>query len=505
MKEPGYRSDLHRLLEESSDRNGIEHGIDTDLRLETSGYGGLEDYARETLESYSDMKEPAQMIELSRDLKNNVTDLLAYKEVFEQKLDFIDDMDRLLEEEDYEWARKYAEQNRELVEDSPVTERDLSIISGLRNGRLYDRLVSMSENDTWDQASLQQDSMFDGVREVSGALMADYFFRGGKGLRSTLGMITQYGFEGSIDYETILMGANVEVFHTSTLLQDDLMDDDTERRGRDSANVISESLFGERGEDIPILLGNIMNAWTDQVINHPELDIPQESINAFTSADEKVNYGQGEDILMGENLEDVDLDDYKRMSMGKTGRLYQAVMRMAAENSMENLDYLRREREEFRESLDDYSFHLNLAFQASDDLIEVVSNNTGKSESDISNRKKTAPAITTKRKLEMKGSEVDGWPKDEYFLQVFDTDPQDDPTENIEAVEGVEFSERIYDSWIRRMIADEESTHRRQLEHWADLAAEAAEDLTGIREEGFSEEAANLYGKTAEAMNQRTK
>ena len=292
-----------------------------------------------------------------------------------------------------------------------------------------------------------------------------------------------------------------ETFHSSTLVQDDLMDGDTERRGRASANILMNDIFGENGADISITTGNVMESWTNDLNVHEKLDIPQKSKEAFAKVQDVVNRGQNEDILMGRNLGKLSLDDYKHMSMGKTGFLYGGILKMAAENSMENLGYDEDQRQLVNDILGEYTSNFNYAFQSSDDLLEVLGGDMDKSDSDISNRKRTATALTTDRMLELQDEKKGGMPAEEYFRTFFHTDPENDPTDRMEALKGVELSEKIYDNKIRRMMNQHEDVHRAQLEAWAEDAAEAARDLEN---QGLSEGAANLFSKSAEAMNRRT-
>lgn len=498
-----YRGSVDRVLEESRGRviDDFSTELETDLELDENGYEGIEEYAAEVISDYEDIENPLDIVALSKDLKENVTDLVAYRELFGQKLDFTDSFfENLVSKEDYSFADEYIEENPH-IDDTGLDRDDLAAVNALREGRLYDELVSMGAMSTWDTANIDSSRVFDSVNDVADAVIADYYFRGGKGLRSSIGMVAQHGFEDAVDYETMMMGAMAETFHSSTLVQDDLMDGDTERRGRASANILMNDIFGENGADIPITTGNVMESWTNDLNVHEKLDIPQKSKEAFAKVQDVVNRGQNEDILMGRDLGQLSLDDYKHMSMGKTGFLYGGILKMAAENSMSNLGYDEEQRQQVNDIFGEYTSNFNYAFQSSDDLLEVLGGDMDKSDSDISNRKRTATALTTDRILELQEERIGGLPAEEYFRTFFHTDPENDPTERIEALQGVELSEDIYDNQIRRMMKQHEDVHRAQLEAWAEDAAEAASDL---REHGLSEGAANLFQKSAEAMNQRT-
>lgn len=507
-EEGGFQSSVDQILEESKGRvvDDVSGELESSLELNSEGYEGLTEYAEEAISEVESTENPYDIVGLSKDLKENVTDLVAYGELFSQKLGFLSEFqEEIVDEEDIEYAEQYLQENSHL-KDTRIDAEDIATVKALRDGQLYDELMSMGDEKDWDTATIGDSLLFDNVNDVADAVIADYYFRGGKGLRSTMGQITQYGFEDSVDYQTVMMGAMAETFHSSTLVQDDLMDGDTERRGRDSANMIMDHVFGETGEDIPITTGNVMESWTNDLNVHEQLDIPQKSKETFVRVQDVVNRGQNEDILMGHDLDSLDIDDYKHMSMGKTGFLYGGILKMVAEHSMDNLDYSEEERQEANKLLGDYTANFNFAFQSSDDLIEVLGGETGKSDSDIPNRKRTATVLTTDRAMQLQDEDINGMPAEEYFRAFFSTDPENDPTENIEASEGVEFPENIYDNQIRRMMEDKEDIHRAQLEEWASEASKAAEDMQEVRgsEDGLNAGAANLLSKAAEAMNQRT-
>ena len=528
MSELGEEDYAKEVLEQSTRQTSddIFDDLEQGLNLDTEGYDDLLEYATETLEDYGSTDSAKDIVDLSKDLKQNVTDIIAYKELFQQKLGFLEDFDALITQEDREEAEQYIQENQHLKQTS-VEADDIASIRALREGRLYDTIMSMGDEKDWDNSSIRNSELFDDINDVADAVITDYFFRGGKGLRSTMGQIMQYGMEETVDYETVVMGGMVETFHTSTLVQDDMMDGDVKRRDRASANVMMKHLFGDQGQDIPITTGNVMESWVNEMNIHQELNIPEESRQAMVRVQDIVNRGQNQDILMGRDITELDIDDYKDMSMGKTGFLYGAMLKMSAENAINNESYSEEVREEVNDLLGDYTFHFNLAFQASDDLLEVVGSDMDKSDSDISNRKKTATAITTDMMLRKHEDlpQVQGMSAEEYFRFIFSTDSENDPTENIVAAEGsssiepeevedenenifsIQVSERAIDADIRRIMGAFEDVHREQLQRWADEATEATEELREVGEagEGLNQVGANLLGKTAEAMNERTK
>ena len=171
-----YRSSVDRVLEESRGRviDDFSRELETDLELNEEGYEGIEQYATELISEYEDIEDPLDIVGLSKDLKENVTDLVAYKELFGQKLDFKDSFfENLVSEEDYSFADEYISENPH-IDDTDIERDDLAAVSALREGRIYDELVSMGAAATWDTANIDSSRLFDTVNDVADAVIADY-------------------------------------------------------------------------------------------------------------------------------------------------------------------------------------------------------------------------------------------------------------------------------------------------------------------------------------------
>ncbi len=99
----------------------------------------------------------------------------------------------------------------------------------------------------------------------------EYFKRGGKRLRPAILMLSA-GALGGKDAEKACIPAAcaVELFHTFTLIHDDIIDNDPVRRGGKSVHVLVSDMLGDRdsnkerrdeyGRDVAILAGDMLHA-----------------------------------------------------------------------------------------------------------------------------------------------------------------------------------------------------------------------------------------------------
>jgi geranylgeranyl diphosphate synthase type I len=94
----------------------------------------------------------------------------------------------------------------------------------------------------------------------------DYFLRGGKRLRPAILMLCA-GIVGGKECENKVVSAAlaVELFHTFTLIHDDIIDNDPTRRGGKSVHVLVSDMFesqgsSEYGRDVAILSGDMLHA-----------------------------------------------------------------------------------------------------------------------------------------------------------------------------------------------------------------------------------------------------
>lgn len=173
---------------------------------------------------------------------------------------------------------------------------------------------------------------------------------GGKRIRPKLVLLfaNALGFKGPERHE---LAATVEFIHTATLLHDDVVDESSLRRGRDTANA----LFGNAAS---VLVGDFLYSRAFQMmvsVNRMRvLEVLADATNVIA---------EGE-VLQLMNMHDPDLgvEDYLRVIRYKTAKLFEASARLGA--------VLADASRPIEEACADYGRSLGTAFQLVDDLLD---------------------------------------------------------------------------------------------------------------------------------------
>jgi octaprenyl-diphosphate synthase len=173
---------------------------------------------------------------------------------------------------------------------------------------------------------------------------------GGKRIRPRLVLLfaQALGFEGPERYE---LAAIVEFIHTATLLHDDVVDESSLRRGRQTANA----MFGNAAS---VLVGDFLYSRAFQMmvsVNRMRvLEVLADATNVIA---------EGE-VLQLMNIHDADLAvaDYLRVIRFKTAKLFEASARLGA--------VLGEVERDVEECCADYGRSLGTAFQLVDDLLD---------------------------------------------------------------------------------------------------------------------------------------
>lgn len=208
----------------------------------------------------------------------------------------------------------------------------------------------------------------------------------GKRFRPLLAMAAGDLFGAPSD-ASLSVGLSVEIFHTFTLVHDDIMDRSPERRGR-------ATVHEQWDEATAILCGDyLVGLSLEQLLGLP-LDRLQRAMQTFTATIRIVCEGQVRDMAF-EQRSDVDLDEYLQMIDQKTGALLQTSLvlgGLAGAASQSDLDVLER-----------VGFHLGRAFQIQDDLLDLIADpeSWGKPVGgDLVNGKKTFLVLTALARTE---------------------------------------------------------------------------------------------------------
>lgn len=215
------------------------------------------------------------------------------------------------------------------------------------------------------------------IRQVSEYIIAS----GGKRLRPALVLLSAgaFGYQGDKHYD---LAAVVEFIHTATLLHDDVVDESSLRRGRQTANA----LFGNAAS---VLVGDFLYSRAFQMMvgvgSHRVMEILSDATNIIA---------EGE-VLQLMNCHDPDIDEerYLQVIRYKTAKLFEAACRLGA--VLGGADGANEE------AMAAYGMHLGTAFQLIDDVLdysgqqEQIGKNLG---DDLAEGKPTLPLIYAMRR-----------------------------------------------------------------------------------------------------------
>ena len=217
------------------------------------------------------------------------------------------------------------------------------------------------------------DSQVPFVRSV-----AEYVLKnGGKRLRPVLTVISAR-MSGYIGADALRMGSCIEFVHTASLLHDDVVDNAKVRRGQSSANA-------KWGNHVSVLVGDFFYSRASQLLteqgNLKILKMVTDCITALTE-------GEVLEIVINSNHKTT-RDEYLTIIKNKTALLFSAACQIGGA--------LGGVSQEFELGLKDYGFHLGMAFQLVDDVLDYTSTEDifGKALGiDLQEGKLTLPLIT---------------------------------------------------------------------------------------------------------------
>ncbi len=202
----------------------------------------------------------------------------------------------------------------------------------------------------------------DNYPQVIYKAMRHSLFSGGKRFRPVLTLLSAETF-GCAPERVLPTACAIEYIHTYSLIHDDLpaIDNDDLRRGQPTCHV----LFGE---DIAILAGNALFAEAFYLVSaKQQTDDPLKIIRvigelASASGARGMVGGQVMDVLSSGRR--VDFATLNFIHTHKTGELIKAAARVGA--------ILAGASEEELAIITEYAHHLGLAFQITDDILDVV-------------------------------------------------------------------------------------------------------------------------------------
>ena len=178
---------------------------------------------------------------------------------------------------------------------------------------------------------------------------------GGKRIRPRLCMTAYSLFKDTFTDEILSPAAAIEVFHSFTLIHDDIMDKADVRRG-------VPTVYRKWDENTAILSGDVMSIESYRLIAKAPASVLPQALNLFSKTAAEVCEGQQYDMDF-EDMPHVPMQDYLKMIGLKTAVLIACAAKMGAliagadENKCELL---------YR-----YGYDLGLAFQIADDWLDT--------------------------------------------------------------------------------------------------------------------------------------
>lgn len=173
---------------------------------------------------------------------------------------------------------------------------------------------------------------------------------GGKRLRPLLAVLAAraLGYKGE---QHISVAAIVEFIHTSTLLHDDVVDESTMRRGKETANA----LFGNQAS---VLVGDFLYSRSFQMM------VSLNSMRVMQVLADATNVIAEGEVLQLMNVNDPDTTEqsYMQVIYCKTAKLFEAATQLAA--------VITNQPAVIEQAMQAYGMHLGTAFQLIDDVLD---------------------------------------------------------------------------------------------------------------------------------------
>ena len=178
---------------------------------------------------------------------------------------------------------------------------------------------------------------------------------GGKRVRPRLFFTAYSMFNDSISEEAKEPAVALEVFHSFTLLHDDIMDKSPLRRGK-------PTVWTKWSEDTAILSGDVMQIDAYRRMAKAPEDKLQHTLALFSKTAAEVCEGQQYDMEF-ESVPEVQMADYEKMIGLKTAVLLACAAGLGA--------YIGGGDEQQCKKLYQYGYELGMAFQVADDYLDA--------------------------------------------------------------------------------------------------------------------------------------
>ena len=178
---------------------------------------------------------------------------------------------------------------------------------------------------------------------------------GGKRIRPRLCLLSYALFKDRLDEEVFEPAAGLEVFHSFTLIHDDIMDRSPLRRGK-------QTVWRKWNEDTAILSGDVMLIDAYRRMSSAPEHCRSKVMTLFSTTAAQVCEGQQYDMEF-ESRDDIGMDAYNMMIGLKTAVLIACSAKMGA--------LLAGASEEECDALYRFGYQIGMAFQVADDYLDA--------------------------------------------------------------------------------------------------------------------------------------
>lgn len=178
---------------------------------------------------------------------------------------------------------------------------------------------------------------------------------GGKRIRPKLCLLAYSLFKDTFGSEILEPAAGLEVFHSFTLIHDDIMDKSDLRRGK-------PTVWKKWNEQTAILSGDVMLIDSYKRIARAPVEALDSVLELFSGTAAQVCEGQQLDMDF-ENESCVQMEDYEQMIGLKTAVLIACAAKMGA--------LIAGADSAFCQALYEYGYRLGMAFQIADDYLDA--------------------------------------------------------------------------------------------------------------------------------------
>jgi heptaprenyl diphosphate synthase len=220
---------------------------------------------------------------------------------------------------------------------------------------------------------------------------------GGKRFRPLLVVLGSYLGPRAARDDVVKAGVVVELTHVASLYHDDVMDEARIRRGSVSAN-------SRWGNTVAILVGDLLFARASDIV----CDLGPEFVRLQARTFSRLVQGQIAETVGPSDMDP--LDHYLRVVADKTGSLIATSALFGSKISGAALPLQR--------IMADFGEQIGVVFQLSDDIIDITSDQTGKTPgTDLREGIPTLPILLARKSSD---------PADARLLQLLDSDLHDD-------------------------------------------------------------------------------